>query len=473
MNEKNKTTYSLALFIGMTMALVANVRSIPTIAATGWQQISYLLFAIFCFAIPVCLIAGEFGSMFLGNGGPQLWVRKSLDDKWGFVVAWLLWSQMFPGLIMVTSTLGPLVAQTFGQASLISNHWFTLGCILTVIWVITLLSFKFDMAKIGGHYGVWIGVYIPVMILIVLGLLASIKIGLNPDSYLGLFSWDKVMPSLTNKETLTYLSAIMFLFTGIELTSVYIPELKNSSKNYTKGIFISLLFIVLLNIINSMFVSNAIPKGTIQLSNISQPIAIYCKILDWPVWIANIFSFLVVCGVIIQLTSWINGPCHTISQVAKEGYLPAKWGFHKTNDYDISKGLLWTQVIVLSIFALLYAFDKDVNVLFLTLTNATNVLYMIVYVIMAISLLVLRKKDPNRERPNRIGKKGNGLAWFICCLLIFSIILILLSILSTNNLEDILTIVGIVAVLFITPLLINHYHNPKWLDEINKDLGNK
>ena len=39
--------------------------------------------------------------------------KTALGSKWGFVVAWLLWVQMFPGMVMVASTLGPLLGNTF------------------------------------------------------------------------------------------------------------------------------------------------------------------------------------------------------------------------------------------------------------------------------------------------------------------------------------------------------------------------
>ena len=472
-NEQNKR-YGFISFVGVTMAMVANVRSIPTIAATGWQQICYLLFAVLCFALPICFIAGEFGSSFPGNGGPQLWVKKGINSKWGFVIAWLLWAQMFPGLIMVTSTLGPLVGQVFGKPDLATDHWFMFICILISTWIITLLSFKFDVAKIGGDYGVWLGVYIPVVILIVLGGCATFKTGLRLNGYLGMFSWSKVIPRLTDVQTLTYFSAIMFLFTGIELTSVYIPELRNYKKNYIRGVFFSLLLIVLLNVLNSMMVSNIVPKGSMELSDIAQPILIYCQILHWPTWIANVFAFLVAAGVVLQLSSWINGPCHTITQVAREGFLPAKWGFHKTNKFDISKKLLWTQIIILTVFACLYAIDKNVNATFITLTNATNVLYMLVYIIMAIALLKLRKKQPNLERPFRIGgakSKGNSMAWIVCIVLWIAILLVFLSILVSNNLLNIILVAGISVTLFIIPLIISRFKKDKWLEQVNRDLN--
>lgn len=73
-----KYRYTLLSFVGLTIAMIANVRSIPTIAATGWQQIPYILFGLLCFALPVCLIAAEFGTTFPGTAVPSYGLKKAL-----------------------------------------------------------------------------------------------------------------------------------------------------------------------------------------------------------------------------------------------------------------------------------------------------------------------------------------------------------------------------------------------------------
>lgn len=50
-----------------------------------------------------------------------------------------------------------IVRNTFGNVELGNNHWFVLGCILVIYWIITILNLKFDMAKVGGNIGVWLG----------------------------------------------------------------------------------------------------------------------------------------------------------------------------------------------------------------------------------------------------------------------------------------------------------------------------
>lgn len=106
MENKQVNKIALGTFIGLTMALCATVRSIPTLAATGWAQISYSIFAVLFFALPIALIAGELGTAMPEEGGPQLWIKTALSSKLGFVAAWLLWVQMFPGMVMVASTIG-------------------------------------------------------------------------------------------------------------------------------------------------------------------------------------------------------------------------------------------------------------------------------------------------------------------------------------------------------------------------------
>lgn len=470
MSKSQVSKMGLGTFVGLTMALCATVRSIPTLAAVGWTLIFYSIFAVLFFAGPISMVSGELSTMLPQEGGPQLWVKTALGSKWGFVVAWLLWVQMFPGMVMVASTLGPLLGNTFGNVELGNNHLFVLACILIIYWIITILNLKFDMAKVGGNIGVWLGVYIPVVIMFILGLFSAFKVGLVSNGYLGDFAWSKVFPDLQHSESLKYLAGITFIFVGIEMSSVYMPRLKDATKNYTKGVFIALIGLVLLNVINAMLVANVVPNGKMELANITQPILIYCDILGLPSIIGNIFSFMVFIGVLLQLSAWVTGPSKTIIQVAREGFLPPKFGFHKENKYGVSKNVVLTQSIVISLFALLYGVMDDVSAVFLTLTNATTVIYCIVYILIAISLIKMRKSHPEMARPYRIGKNGNALAWVICCMLIFAIAIVVFATLTTSTLANAILVAVIAIIMFVIPLAINRGKDDSWETEVKKSL---
>lgn len=169
---------------------------------------------------------------------------------------------------MVVFILGFLLGNIFGNVYLGENYWFVLGCILVIYWIIIILNLKFDMVKVGGNIGVWLGVYILVLVMFVLGFFLMIKVGLIFGGYLGVFFWLKVLLNLENMDIFKYLVGIVFIFVGIEMFFVYIFCLKDVIKNYIKGVFILLIGLVLLNVINVMFVVNIVLNGKMELFNI-------------------------------------------------------------------------------------------------------------------------------------------------------------------------------------------------------------
>lgn len=115
----------------------------------------------------------------------------------------------------------------------------------------------------------------PVATLLVLGVAATIKTGINGNSYLGNFTMGDLLPfSSGSTETLTYLAAIVFIFTGIEMPSVYIPRFKSPLRTYLRGIFLALVFMSIDTVL-AMLAANVVSRGTIELNNIAQAPALF------------------------------------------------------------------------------------------------------------------------------------------------------------------------------------------------------
>lgn len=72
MSKSQVSKMGLGTFVGLTMALCATVRSIPTLAAVGWTLIFYSIFAVLFFAGPISMVSGELSTMLPQEGGPQL-----------------------------------------------------------------------------------------------------------------------------------------------------------------------------------------------------------------------------------------------------------------------------------------------------------------------------------------------------------------------------------------------------------------
>lgn len=463
---KTKTSkVGLVTFIGMTVALAASIRNIPDVAGSGWTMFFYMGVASLLFALPICLIAGEFGSAFPEKGGPELWVSNSLGGSFGFATSWLLWVQMFPGMVMVASALPPLLATAINQDKLGNNNIFTLIVILVVYWIITFLNMKFDMAKITGQIGAWLGIYIPLVIMTLLGIWAVIKSGIHPSSILGGFSAQKLIPDGTDIKSLQFFSPIIFIYTGIEMSSVYITRIKKVSY-YPIGVLITLVFMFLLNTVNGFLESAVVSPKQIDLNNIVQPVIVYDKILGLPSWIANVFSILVFIGVSVQLSAWASGPGKTIISSAQKGLYPPKFKFWKVDKFGDSHSILITQACIISFFALVYLLIPGINSAFLELVNATTVLYCAVYVFMAIGFIKLRVQKPNLKRPFKVG--NTFVAWVVSIVLIATIIVALIATFAVGTFINFIIVAIISIILILLPFWFVKIRKDSWTKEVKE-----
>lgn len=468
-------------FFGMTVALVASIRNIPAVAATGWTMFFYMLVATLLFALPITLMSGEFAGMFPKAGGPELWVTHSVSPRWGFATSWLLWVQMFPGMVMVASAVAPLVAITIGDTQLAGNSMFTLICILVTYWTITILNLFFDMARIGGRIGVILGLYIPVGFMIILGIIALIKVGIKADGYLGngdatlnavrsgAVGWHLLPFSSESASTLAYFASIVFIYTGIEMSSVYIPRLKNPVKTYLRGIFLALIFMFAFNTLLAFVTADVIPRGTIDLNNIAQAPVIILQILGLPTWLGNVFAASVLIGVVVQLSAWASGPSKTITDSARRGLYPPRLRFWKTNKFDIAPTVLLTQAIVISFFALIFLLVPGVNNAFLLLVTATAIIYIVVYILMAIGILRLRSTEPTRQRPFHMGNKT--VAWTVMVVFLLAVVGSSLATLWYQGWTNAFIIIAITIVLSAAPLIIYRLRKPSWSTDVTRALA--
>lgn len=469
MSNKKLSTVSIGTFIGMTIALAASVRNVPDVAAAGWPMFLYMGIATFLFALPICLIAGEFGSTFPEKGGPELWVRNTLGDSFGFATSWLLWTILFPGMVVVASALPPLIATAINKPKLGTDNIFTLIVILIAFWGMTILNRYLDMAKITGKWGTWIGVYIPFIIMTVLGIAALVKSGIHPNSVLQSFSLRKIIPTGNGIKSLTYFSPIALIFIGIELSSVYITRMKKTVE-YPIGVLATLLFMLVLNLINGFMEAAIISPSKINLNNIVQPIIIYNKILGLPSWINNVFSILVAVGVCVQLSAWISGPGKTMLASAMDGYISPKLKFWKKDRFGDSPAIMFVQGIVVSIFSCAYLLIPDINSAFLDLVNATNVIYCTIYVFMAIGFIKMRTQEPNLKSDFKVG--NTLMAWILGIVLIMTIMVIMIATFIVGTLFNFLVVAIISAIIIAFPFISFHYKKDNWVNEVKSLMKN-
>lgn len=125
----------------------------------------------------------------------------------------------------------------------------------------------------------------------------------------------------------------------------------------------------------------------------------------------------------------------------------------------------------MTLLGLLFVVMPSVQSFYQILSQLTVLLYLIMYMLMFASAIVLRYKMPKEQRPFRIGKGGNGLLWFVGGLgFCGSLLAFILSFVKPGSIAGIsngmwfgVLIIG-AAIVVATPFVIYAMRKPSWKD---------
>lgn len=463
-----KKKLTLFQLIALSVAFYGSIRNIPTVASVGWYAISYMVLAAILFAIPISLVAAELATGWPEEGGPQVWVNAALGSKWAFVTAWLLWVQMFFGMVMVATAFAAMIPYVINIHSLANNKEFIVVTIIITYWFITLLNFKSKFSEIISTWGTIIGIYIPAVILVVFGVAYFIDMG---NINLGPFSWSALIPNLDSLDRFSFFAGVCFIFAGLEIASVHANDIENPKKNYPLSVFITIALLVVFNLIAALTEANAIPAKDINLALIIQPFSVYFNHFGIT-WATNIVAIMIAFGIFAQLNAWVLGPSKAMIKVAEDGLLPPF--FQKRNSDNIPVTFVILQAVVITVISLSYIFVPAINTGFVVILMLTTVLYCVVYLLILISEIVLKYKHPEVHRSTPVPGGITGM-WITVILAFTGVILTIIVSLIPNadipqNLHKIYSIVIVVGTLILVgmPLVIFKNRKPSWKKVITR-----
>lgn len=453
----------------MNITAVVSLRGLPTEAVYGLSSAFYYLFATVVFLIPTALVAAELAAMFSNaQGGVFRWVGEAMGPKTGFLAIWLQWIQStiwYPTVL----TFGAVAIAFVGlnetaDMTLASNKFFTLATVLVIYWFATFISLKGlgwvgKVAKIGGL----VGTIIPAALLIILGVVYLAMGGKNQMDMSQSF-----FPDLAKFDNLVLASSIFLFYAGMEMMGVHVMDVENPKKNYPKAILMGSLITVIIFVLGTFSLGVIIPAKDI---NLTQSLLIgfdgFFKFLHIS-WASPIIALALMFGVLAGVLTWVAGPSKGIFTVGRAGYLPRF--FQKTNKLGVQRNILLIQGTIVTILSLLFVVMPSVQSFYQIMSQLTVMLYLIMYLLMFASVIVLRYKMPEIERPFRIGK-GNFLLWIVAgvgfsgALLAFVLSFIPPSQISTgSNTVWFSVLIGGCVLFIIIPFIIYSLRKQSWKD---------
>lgn len=403
---KRKRLTQLALILLITGA-IDNIRNLPQAAMFGSTLIFFFIFAAVMFLIPVAMISAQLSSISKEKGGIYHWTCLALGKKVGLFAIWLQWINTLVWFPTILSFIAG-TASFFLNPALVNNKIYLVSFVLVTFWSMTFISFfgVHTSAKFA-NFCSFIGMTVPLILMIILG---GFWVFLGKPLQIH-FNTHTIFPSFTNPHSWVSLIAIMTSFLGIEIATVHVKEIKDSEAVFPKALFISVIIVVFTMMMGSLSIALTLPMDKINLvGGVMQAFTNFFHTYHLEPLIP-VVTFMIIIGGLGLMMTWIISPAKGILQAAEDGYLPDFLSVK--NKHDVPCRLLMIQAVIVSLACLAFLLMPSVNGSYWLLSDLSTQLYVLMYILMFVAALILKKKFPGKAHTFQIPGKRLG-TWLVC-----------------------------------------------------------
>lgn len=445
----------------INVCAISNIKNFPLLAEYGLSVIFFLILSSVFFFIPVALVSSELASAW-PDRGVYTWVKVALGPRMGFLAIWLEWIENVIWYPTILSFIATTFAYIFNPA-LANKKIYVMTTLLITFWTMTFINF------LGMRVSGWIssiaalfGTIIPIILIILMGgfwILNGHPIQIE-------FNWNALIPDLSSINQLVLLSGVLLGLSGMEMSAVHAKDVVNPQKDFPRGIFLSALLILTFSFLGSLAIAAIVPNEEIQLASGGMEAFKYLFNAFGMPWALPLIAAITTFGALGMMSTWIVGPSRGLHATAEHGDLPPI--FHPVNKHNMPTHILIAQALIVTVLSLVFLFMPSVNSSYWALLALASLLYMIMYILMLISGIVLRYKYPNTPRPYKIPYGNTGI-WIVSILGIigssFGVIISFFppSQIDTGSLIILeLFLIGAALVFCTAPLLIFAARKPHW-----------
>ncbi len=378
----------------MTTGSVASLRSAPTMAVYGLACVFLYVVPAILFLLPQALVAAELASGW--SGGVYRWVSEGLSGPMGLLAVWC----QFAMTIFYYPTLLAYVASTLAYVidpSLASSGVWTGAIIVIVFWSGVFVSARGmdEIAKLASS-GLVVGTLIPGALLVVMGVVYLVQ----GNSSAAPMNADHLLPAWTGIASLVLIVNNFLSYSGMEMNAVHVSDLREPGSEFPRAMFLAIGLVLLIFILPALAVSWVVPSDSVSLTaGIMQAFSEFFGHFGVS-FLVPIVAIALVCAATGGMLGWLAGPSKGLLMIGRQnGYLPPF--FQRLNRQGIQVNILITQGAVTTVIALLYAFIPNVSSAYWILSVMTTQVYLVVYLLMFIAAIRLRRDQPDHPRGYR------------------------------------------------------------------------
>jgi amino acid transporter len=442
----------------LTVGSVGYLGSAPALAVFGLASVFLYVLPALVFLLPVSLVAAELASGW--PGGVYNWVEAGVSPPMGLLAVWCEFAQTifyYPALLAyVAGTLAYVI-----DPALAGNGVYNAVVIIVLFWGGVLVSSR-GMTLVAelSSSGTLIGTLIPGAILVGLGV-AYLAQGNHSAAPM---TTSHLWPAWTGLGSIVLVVNSFFTYAGVEVNAVHVDELRNPGRDYPRSIFLAMALVLAVFIFPTLAISWVIPAH--QISFTAGVMQAFDRLLaHFGIGFAvPLIAVALALGALAGLLSWLDGPSEGLLRIGREqGFLPPY--FQRVNGKGIEVRILAAQGAVITLIALLYAFIPSVSHAYWIFAAMATQVYLIMYVLMFIAAMRLRRAQPDHPRGYRAPALG------LLCVLgaLSSVAALVIGFIPpaqfghSNPLTyAALIFAGILAIGIAPPLLLDRLRKPEW-----------
>src|SRR6478752_9561297 len=442
----------------MTTSSVASLRAAPTMAVYGLACVFLYIVPAIVFLLPTSLVSAELASGW--RGGVYKWVSEGISKPMGFLAVWCQFAMTifyYPSLLgFVASTLAYVI-----NPSLASSGVWTALVIVVVYWSGVWVSSRGTKGVSGlASAGLIIGTLIPGAILVILGM---VFLGQGNPSAAPMDA-SHLLPVWAGLSSLVLIVNNFLSYSGMEMNAVHVGSLRNPAKEFPKSMFLAMGLVLLIFILPALAISWIVPAEELSLTaGVMQ--AFDAVLANFGVqWLTPILGIMLVTASLGGMLTWLAGPSKGLLLISRqEGYLPPY--LQKLNKNGVQQNILVVQGLVTTVIALGYALIPDVSSAYWIFSVITTQVYLIMYLLMFVAAVRLRRNDPEHARgfraPMLVTLCGVGFAASLAALLVG---FVPPSQFASGNPAVYFAIVGggALGLGLLVPFLFYHFRKPSW-----------
>ena len=399
---------SVLALVLLISGAIDSIRNLPTTALFGSSLIFFFIFSAIIFLIPVALVSAELSSTWPEEeGGVYSWVRHAFGDNMAFLTIWLQWINTmvwYPTMLsFIAGTLAYLINPELAQ-----NKLYLISVILVVFWSLTVVGLQglHTSAAFAGFCAM-VGMIIPMGFIILLAIIWLIK-G-NPIAID--LSFNSLIPRWNDTQSWVSLTAMMTSFLGMELAAVHVRNVKNPQRNFPRAMFFSVILILITMIFGSLAIAIVMPKEKISLvQGVMQAFTNFFEAYHLSALIP-VLVILLLLGSLGSMVNWIISPAKGLLLAADNGFLPC-W-LYRLNKHGVASRILLLQAVLVTLLCSVFLLFPTVNAIYWLFTALSTELYIMMYVVMFIAAICLKRKFAHLSRPFSI--PGKYLGYYFTC----------------------------------------------------------